>query len=258
MDEIKAAARAGLRKAKRYPVLYRLWYLLYRRNTGVPLKWFSAGTQLYVDGYPRSGNTFAQFLIKNLWPGIEFVHHFHAIAPLKIALNRHVPTFVLFRHPAASISSNYLKTFALRGSTNTAQIASNPGLLTELTRTYREYYDFVSRNTDDLMLIDFDSLISEPASVMVCINRKIPEELRLQHELINQRVNEVKDREFGARDPLGSSKPSPDKERAKNTLIDAIGRLDDYGRCLELHETLKDSSRAQLAKYGRIENAGDG
>jgi len=257
MDIIETAAAAGIRKAKQNPVIYRLWYLLYRRNTGVRIQWFNAGTALYVDGYPRSGNTFAQFLIKNLWPAVEFVHHFHAIAPLKIALKRNIPTFVLFRYPAAAISSNYIKTFAMRGCSSPLQIQTDLRFLRELTKSYADYYQFVSENTDYLKLIDFEMLISDPDNVMLSINQEISEQLQLQRHAIIRRVNEIKDREFGARDPLGSSKPSPDKEHAKDTLIDAVGQFKEYDICLKLHESLKETSRAQHASNSCSEGLGD-
>ena len=181
---------------------------------------------------------------------MEYVHHFHSIAPLKIALNRHIPTFVLFRYPGASISSNYLKTFAMQGNISTLQIQTDLRLLRELTKAYSDYYQFVSMNTDYLNLIDFETLISNPASVMVSINQEISEQLQLHRHSIIRSVNEIKDRDFGARDPLGSSKPTPDKEHAKKTLIDSIGQFEEYGRCLELYESLKETSLAQHSNNG--------
>lgn len=93
--------------------LYRLWFYLYRKNRGVKISFFGADTSLYVDGYPRSGNTFLVHLIKNIFPGINMVHHFHAIAPIKIALSRNIPTYILARAPSEAISSNYLKEYSM-------------------------------------------------------------------------------------------------------------------------------------------------
>lgn len=145
----------------------------------------------------------------------------------------------------------------MRDITSASQIQTDLNLLRELTKSYADYYLFVSENTGYLNLIDFESLISNPAGVMVSINQEISEKLRLQRHSIIRRVNEIKDRDFGARDPLGSSKPSPDKEHAKNTLIDAIGQFKEYGRCLELYESLKVSSLAQDANNGYRESLGD-
>jgi hypothetical protein len=252
------AATVSLRQVKRYPIPFRMWYFLYRRNTGVTIPWFSARTALFVDGYPRSGNTFLRFLIGELWPSMEFVHHFHAIAPLKIALNRQIPSFVLFRDPVQSISSNYLRAFALRGYTSVRQIRTDTRFLRELSKSYADYYLFISRNTDRLSLVHFESLISNPAGIMVSVNRKISEQLQLPSQLIIRSVNEIKDRNFGSKNRLGGSKPSPEKEHAKNSLIDAVGRLEEFGRCLELYDSLIEISVTQSANGSYRETSGSG
>jgi hypothetical protein len=258
MNAITLAATVSLRQVKRYPISFRMWYFLYRRNTGVTIPWFSARTALFVDGYPRSGNTFLRFLIGELWPSMEFVHHFHAIAPLKIAFNRHIPSFVPFRDPAQSISSNYLKAFALRGYTSARQIRMDTRFLRELSKSYADYYLLISKNTDHLSLIHFESLINDPAGVMVSINRKISEPLQLPRHSIIRSVNKVKDRNFGSRDRLGGSKPSPEKEHAKKSLISAVGRLEEFGRCLELYDSLIEISVAQYANGSYRETSGSG
>ena len=68
--------------------LFKLWFHLYRKNRGRKPSYFNKNTKLYLDGYPRSGNTFAVSLIKGIY-GKEFiVHHLHAIAPIKIPLKK--------------------------------------------------------------------------------------------------------------------------------------------------------------------------
>ncbi len=93
--------------------LYKLWFYLYRKNRGTKISFFSPETALYVDGYPRSGNTFLVHLIKNIFPDISMVHHFHAIAPIKIALARKLPVYILAREPAGAITSNYLREYSV-------------------------------------------------------------------------------------------------------------------------------------------------
>lgn len=78
---------------RQYPTLYSLWFHLYRKNRGVKIGYFNDSTKLLLDGYPRSGNTFVTSLIKNIFGNDTFVHHFHAIAPIKIALRKNLPVF---------------------------------------------------------------------------------------------------------------------------------------------------------------------
>lgn len=100
---------------KSSPFLFFLWYHLWRKNRGVKIEYFNKQTVLYLDGYQRSGNTYSLHLIKTIWPSIKFIHHFHAIAPIKIALKKNLPVFILLRDPLNSISSRYLKELSFQG-----------------------------------------------------------------------------------------------------------------------------------------------
>jgi len=102
------------RLIKSNPFLFKLWFELYRKNRGIKKNYFNHKTKFLLDGYPRSGNTFAASLVKYIFGKEVFVHHFHAIAPIKIALRKDIPVYILIRDPKEAITSNYLKTFALK------------------------------------------------------------------------------------------------------------------------------------------------
>ena len=97
------------RLIKSNPFLFKLWFELYRKNRGVEISYFNHKTKFLLDGYPRSGNTFAASLVKYIYGKDVFVHHFHAIAPIKIALRKDIPVFILIRDPKEAITSYYLK-----------------------------------------------------------------------------------------------------------------------------------------------------
>lgn len=84
---------------RQQPMLYKIWFVSYRQNRGTTIDFFSKKTRLLIDGYPRSGNTYFVFLVKKLFPEVHFVHHFHAIAPIKIALSKNIPVVILLRDP---------------------------------------------------------------------------------------------------------------------------------------------------------------
>jgi hypothetical protein len=202
----------------------------------VPIGFFSTATLLYIDGYPRSGNTFAQFLIKKVWPNLETVHHFHAVAAIKIALRRNIPTFILVRDPLNAVASNYLKYHVLKNR----EIPSRPdvGLLNRFTSDYIAYYRYVERNRDALTVVPFGKLVQVPESVMMQINDVLPDKKRVMENDLVTLVGEIKNAEFGARDKMGSSRPNPAKEMAKaeiiSTLEDRISSLGAYDLFLRL------------------------
>ena len=62
-------------------------------------------SELCIEGYPSSGNTFAELTVGEVWPGLRIATHRHCIAAVKRALGLGVPTVVLIREPYGAISS---------------------------------------------------------------------------------------------------------------------------------------------------------
>ena len=151
------------------PLLFSVWYHLYRKHRGVPIKFFSTSTKLYLDGYPRSGNTYSLHLITTLWPDLSFVHHFHAIAPIKIALKKKIPVFILVRDPMNAIASWYLKKLTFKGlDFNSKNI--DVSILKGLASDYHVYYQWVLEHRARLELIPFEELVRNQNSVLKRIN----------------------------------------------------------------------------------------
>ena len=71
-----------------------------------PRPWVSPTTEIVIEGYPRSGNTFAVVAFR-LAQGrqIEIAHHLHAAAQIKRAARLDVPAVVLIREPSEAILS---------------------------------------------------------------------------------------------------------------------------------------------------------
>ena len=69
---------------------YLIYYHLYRKNRGIKIYLPDKKTDLHLAGYPRSGNTFSTFLVKDLIISksnekINLITHLHSVAGLKIA-----------------------------------------------------------------------------------------------------------------------------------------------------------------------------
>lgn len=94
-------------------LLYTLYFHFYRKHRGIRPSWFNAETKIYYDGYPRSGNTYLHHLFRNLFSDNYSVHHLHKVAPIKIALKKQLPTFILIRNPKDAIPSYYLKHYSM-------------------------------------------------------------------------------------------------------------------------------------------------
>ena len=226
-----------IRFFKESPVLFRIWYHLYRRWNGVAIDFFGPTTALYLDGYPRSGNTFSIFLVQNIWPDLPLIHHFHAIAPIKIALGQQIPVIILIRDPAEAISSYYLKYLILSGKSSIEQKLDKL-LLQRLVQDYLHYYKWIFEHRYQLNIVEFRQLVSKPELLMQAVNRLLPNTYKLPESTVLEQTNLIKNREFGSKDILGSSRPNEQKELVKSIIKDALNSIEKYGSCITVYNKI--------------------
>lgn len=213
-------------------VLYYLWFKFVRQRTGLSIGFFDQDTNVYIDGYPRSGNTFLIHLTKQLLSGLNSVHHLHKIAPIKIAIVKDLPVFILIRNPLDAISSNYLKHFAMRDKPVSKQLDLR--LLNELILDYLFYYKFVSKHKDRITIIEFHRLINFPGTVI----NQIADKMDVQKEIGYKNITEAEKLYRGATDPLGSSRPNEKKKFYKNIVKDVLKKSDKYPEVKQLYEQM--------------------
>jgi hypothetical protein len=203
---------------------------LYRQHRGIKPPWFSVATQIYYDGYPRSGNTFLHHIFRNVFKDVDSVHHLHKVAPIKIALDKQIPVFILIRRPADAITSNYLKYYSMRGSELPEKV--NIKLLAQMTSDYLKYYEFILRNIDKINIVRFDYLINNPTDVISKIGKSIGQEF--DKESLNNATISYR----GATDKLGSSKPSAYKQNKKMGLLKYLNEEKKYLNTSKVYEDI--------------------
>lgn len=79
------------------------------RRGGVHPEVIGPETELVIDGYPRSANTFAVYAFQIAQPRpVRLAHHLHAPAQLIEAARRGVPSLVVIREPEGAVLSNVM------------------------------------------------------------------------------------------------------------------------------------------------------
>ena len=143
------------------PLAYRVWFSFYRYRKSFKPTLPSAGDCLYLDGYPRSGNTYFTAAIKRIFDDVHFANHLHVVAPIKIALRRRVPTFLLMRNPEEAISSFFLHLKDPRSSSSKSGWNDNE-LCHALATSWLLYYTNVSKLKENVHLISADAAFKKP------------------------------------------------------------------------------------------------
>ncbi len=119
----------------------------------------TSSTNLVVEGFPRSANTFCAEVFRYLASEqLKIVSHVHHVAQVKQAVRLGIPTIVMVREPAGCLSS-YLVA---------APHASVRGVL----REYVAYHNGLRRVLRSCLVVDFEELTSDPDSVVERANAK--------------------------------------------------------------------------------------
>jgi hypothetical protein len=84
----------------------RLWEV-YQRMRGRHLP-SSKHADLVLEGYPRSGNTYAEHMLRIMCPGLHWISHTHSPGTLHWARKHHIPTLILIREPLDAAISLFI------------------------------------------------------------------------------------------------------------------------------------------------------
>lgn len=102
------------------------------------------GTRIVIEGFPRSGNSFAVRAFHAANPGVAVASHTHAGAQVSEAVRRRLPTIVLLRDPEQAVRSLLVR----RPELSAARVI----------RSYVEYYELVARRFDGLIISPFSEV----------------------------------------------------------------------------------------------------
>ena len=120
-------------------------------------------TQLVIEGFPRSGNTFAVFAFRYAQQGyVRIAHHLHAPAQMIRASRLRVPALLLLREPLDAMMS-----LMLRDSRFSAERA---------LRYYVTFYETAADYRDDFVVGSFEEVTGDYGTVIDRINARFDTE----------------------------------------------------------------------------------
>ena len=151
-----AKEQARLRVGK-HPFLYCSLYRLWRGNDAPRL--VNQSTQIVIEGFPRSGNTFAVTAFRQAQDeDVRIAHHLHVPTQVIRAAHLQIPILVLIREPADAVSS-----LMVREPRITARYALN---------YYISFYRTVAKYRSAYVLGTFDEVTNNYGITIGRINAK--------------------------------------------------------------------------------------
>lgn len=223
------------------PAFYNVYFHLIRKRKGLTPDYFSSDTDYFFDGYPRSGNTYFLHFLRKLYPDKKAVHHLHQVAPIKIAIKKEIPVFILIRDPKDSISSYYLKYYSMRDKELPHIIDGQQ--LEKMTKYYNRYYNYVWKSAHLLHIVDFTDLINNTEKVLF----KVSEIFGVTHskDEISELYRLHKNTYRGATTKYGSSKPSDLKESEKRKIKKVLEEIPEFSKCRDVYRSIQSKILAQ-------------
>ena len=192
--------------------VYKLFikYIAKRKNLFVVPE-----TDIVIEGFPRSGNTFAVALFKvTQKKNINIACHRHEIGHIKLALNLKKPIIVLIRNPEDAVISLYL-----RENVN-------------LSTGFKYYIDFYKNLLKPniyrkILFINFNNLINDPINLLKKTSKKfnidleIPQKIdieEIKNKVISMDMDEFKNTTKNKNIDLRISLPTNSKKLIKNSI----------------------------------------
>jgi hypothetical protein len=182
------------------------------REPDDPRPWVSPTTEIVIEGYPRSGNTFSVAAFR-LAQGreIKMAHHLHAAAQIKLAARLGVPAIVLIREPSEAILS--------------VLVRDPHASMRWALRSYIRFYSTVFPYLEKAVVAPFATVTSDLAGIIRMVNARygtafkefVPTEDTLNSvqqtvEWLGQRDSTMTGWDYR----LGVALPSEQRRRAKD------------------------------------------
>jgi hypothetical protein len=149
-----------LRRSLRQRLSVSPWYLPIRRLVATSGDNLASDTELVIEGFPRSGNTFAEAAFrKAASQPVKLAHHSHAAAQVVQAVKWKLPCLVLIREPVEAARS---------------LLMHHPETVSEESclREYSSFYETVRPARAGYVLARFDTLTRDVGVVIDAVNRR--------------------------------------------------------------------------------------
>lgn len=197
-----------------YPAVFMIVYKLLGKKQHLLV---NKDTQIVIEGFPRSGNTFSVVALEcSQDKAVNIAHHLHAASQIIWAVNNGIPSVVLIRSPAEAVAS-----FLIREPDLTIKLA----LL-----DYIRFYKAVLPYKQKLAIVKFDQVITNYADSIKMINDKFDTSFNL-FDHSDENVEKVFDllQTYSIKDSAKNvleenkvARPSSDRKALANILNEKI------------------------------------
>ena len=189
-----------------YPPLY---YAVFARRYPFSHMRVTPNTQVCIEGFPRSANSYAVVAFKLANPQVPIAHHLHVPAQILEAVRRNIPTVLVIRHPRECVASFMV-----------FQRSERPA---PYLKAYIRFHQAVLPVVERVVVADFHQVITNINDVIAALNARFNTRFQFvadlpgQQERIFTRLEEI-NRQFFKGDQLKSMRPDEHRKQLKIAL----------------------------------------
>lgn len=196
----EAATERGRAVLERFPGIY----VRIARHRTPERDGLDAATDLLIEGFPRSGNSFLVSWIATANPDLRIASHMHSMAHVHAALRRDLPVVIVVREPEDALAS--------------LAVFSPEQPLEQHIERYRRFHERAIDVTDDVIVSPFEVTTKRPELVVDALRPRMSQDLVASPPGGTVEVMEAVDRRslrfHGSFDPNVVSRPSDTRSRA--------------------------------------------
>lgn len=191
-------------------------YFIYFNKVRYPKKCINKNTNITIDGFERSANTYSFYYFKELNKDTKIAHHSHSYQQMIHSLEKKIPTILLIRKPYDAIISSYIYHFQ-----------KVPVQL--LADTWINFYKPLIPFKDNLIVSDFNTTISNFSKIISLANDKYDTNFNYvlnenHNKILQEKLNERKIK--SNRQSMPSIKQKKVKEKISSNLLNALESYD--------------------------------
>jgi hypothetical protein len=197
----------------------RLYHWVSRLRGGTADRLVTDATDLCIEGFPRSANSFAVGAFEHAQDrSYTIAHHNHVPAPILNAVRRGLPTIVLIRDPVDAVVSG--RALHLQNRVRAGDDAPAPRLPYAVRlRAWVGFYETVWPVRDDIVVAPFEVVTSDFGDVIAATNERFGTAFaRFEHTAEN--VDTIRSRGYHA---LPSDERDRLKQRARTAFAEEVG-----------------------------------
>lgn len=153
-----------------FPFIYIKFGILFNKIIKKKTARFvSKATDITVEGFPRSSNSYLSRLVRHLNPKLQIATHLHSNVNILQSLKWNIPTVVLIRNPKDAIVS----LAALSHEIDTRN--NNPLRKIDFDKSIRDYIRFYKpllKSKNKFITAHFNEVVTNPVAIIKEINAK--------------------------------------------------------------------------------------